>query len=170
MSQGLKIALVRSYLRVPHAAGQVKNLIFLVKIKFLPIYANIFCDIGQVPILRNFEGCVWLYSCSYCRGFMSGLCFAIQYFMSFWICYHLDGEKRAGCFTLTVFLVTVSVLWLFLTVPWIGLQCVILVFPDQTHLPFLLPVFDGTLSSECWQRSTHWYIPCSNPRPMSELF
>ena len=29
---------------------------------------------------------------------------------------------------------TVSVLWLFLTVPWVGLQCVIVVFPDHTPL------------------------------------
>ena len=29
---------------------------------------------------------------------------------------------------------TVSVLWHFLTVPWVGLQCVFVVFPDQTHL------------------------------------
>ena len=27
-----------------------------------------------------------------------------------------------------------SVLWLFLTVPWVGLQCVIVVFPDHNHL------------------------------------
>ena len=27
----------------------------------------------------------------------------------------------------------VSVLWLFLTVLWVGLQCVIVVFPDHTH-------------------------------------
>ena len=33
-------------------------------------------------------------------------------------------------------LVTVNVLWLFLTVLWFGLQCVIVVFPDQTHLLF----------------------------------
>ena len=33
-------------------------------------------------------------------------------------------------------LVTVNVLWLFLTVPWVGLQFVIVVFPDHTHLPF----------------------------------
>ena len=32
--------------------------------------------------------------------------------------------------------VTVNVLWLFLTVPWVSLQCVIVVFPDQTHLLF----------------------------------
>ena len=55
--QGSKIALVRSYLRVPQAAGQVKILIFLVKIKFFPILANSFCDAGQVTILRYFEAC-----------------------------------------------------------------------------------------------------------------
>ena len=31
---------------------------------------------------------------------------------------------------------TINVLWLFLMVPWVRLQCVILVFPDHTHLPF----------------------------------
>ena len=31
-------------------------------------------------------------------------------------------------------LVTVNVLWLFLWVPWVGLQCVFMVFPDHTHL------------------------------------
>ena len=30
-------------------------------------------------------------------------------------------------------LVTANVLWLFLIVPWVGLQCVIVVFPDHTH-------------------------------------
>ena len=41
----------------------------------------------------------------------------------------------AGCFTLNVFLcrVTVTVLWLFLTVRWVGLQCVNVIFSDQTH-------------------------------------
>ena len=54
-TQGSKIALVRSYLQVPQAAGQVKILIFLMKIKYFPIYANNFCDAGQVLILRYFE-------------------------------------------------------------------------------------------------------------------
>ena len=31
-------------------------------------------------------------------------------------------------------IVTINVLWLFLTVPWVDLQCVIVVFPDHTHL------------------------------------
>ena len=28
---------------------------------------------------------------------------------------------------------TVCVLWLFLSVPWVGLQCVVEVFPDHTY-------------------------------------
>ena len=31
-------------------------------------------------------------------------------------------------------LVIVIVLWLFLTVPWVGVRCVIVVLPDHTHL------------------------------------
>ena len=30
--------------------------------------------------------------------------------------------------------VTINVMWLFLTMPWVGLQCVIVVFPVHTHL------------------------------------
>ena len=33
--------------------------------------------------------------------------------------------------------VTVSVLLSFLTVTWVCLQCMIVVFPGHTHLPFL---------------------------------
>ena len=33
-------------------------------------------------------------------------------------------------------IVTINVLWLILTVPWVGLQYVIVVFPDHTHLLF----------------------------------
>ena len=55
--QGSKISHVRSYLRVPQAVGQVKILIFLVKIIFISMYAKIFRHAGQVPILRYFEAC-----------------------------------------------------------------------------------------------------------------
>ena len=34
-------------------------------------------------------------------------------------------------------IVTINVLRLFLTVPWVGLQCVIVIFPDHTHLLFV---------------------------------
>ena len=30
-------------------------------------------------------------------------------------------------------IVTLNVMWLFLVVPWVGLQYVIVVFPDHTH-------------------------------------
>ena len=33
-------------------------------------------------------------------------------------------------------IVTINVLWLFLTVTWVGLQCVVVVFSDHTHLLF----------------------------------
>ena len=50
----------------------------------------------------------------------------------------MGKRERAGCFILDVIscLLTVSNLRFFLTVPWVGLQCVIVVFPDHNHLPF----------------------------------
>ena len=61
----------------------------------------------------------------------------LHYFMSFLVCNHLDEEERVGCFAFIVFLMpSVNVLWLFLMVPWVGLQFVIVVFPDHTHLLF----------------------------------
>ena len=41
-------------------------------------------------------------------------------------------------------LVTVNVLWLFLMVPWVGLQCVIVVFPDYTDLLFVFGISIST--------------------------
>ena len=35
--------------------------------------------------------------------------------------------------------VTVNILWLFLTVSWLGLQCVIVVFPNHTYLLKMSP-------------------------------
>ena len=32
----------------------------------------------------------------------------------------------------------VNVLWLFLAVPWVGLQCVIVIFPYHTQLRFVV--------------------------------
>ena len=57
--------------------------------------------------------------------------------------FHLEEEERAGCAALIVLcLFAFNVLWLFITVPWVGLQCVIVVFPDHTHLLFH-PFFSG---------------------------
>ena len=55
----------------------------------------------------------------------------------FEFCNQLAEEERAGCLLSYGCLVTVDVLSIFLTVPWVGLQCVIVIFPDHTHLLFL---------------------------------
>ena len=42
--------------------------------------------------------------------------------------------KKADCFDKLYYICidTLNVLWLFLTVPWVGLECVIVVIPDHT--------------------------------------
>ena len=54
--------------------------------------------------------------------------------------FHLSfaEEEKAGCFVIDVLQMYfyTNVLWLFITVPWLGLQCVIVVSPDLTHLLF----------------------------------
>ena len=54
-------------------------------------------------------------------------------------------EENAGCFAIIVLQMYCyyEFLWLFLTVPWVGLQCVIVIFPDHTH-----EIFDRGLPSE----------------------
>ena len=48
----------------------------------------------------------------------------------------LKGKRELVALPLLSYecLVAVNVLWLFLTVPWVGLQCVVVVFPDHSHL------------------------------------
>ena len=43
------------------------------------------------------------------------------------------GEERADCFAFFVFRCLLIVVWLFLTIPLVCLQFVIVVFPDHTH-------------------------------------
>ena len=49
------------------------------------------------------------------------------------------GEERAGCFTLSSWSLVIVCVALphYDQVPLVGLQCVIVVFPDHTHLLFL---------------------------------
>ena len=49
----------------------------------------------------------------------------------------LEGSRvwRTRC------IVTINVLWLFLTVPWVGLQYVIVVFADHTHIFFEASIY-----------------------------
>ena len=48
---------------------------------------------------------------------------------------YFDKEERAGCFVLTVFLVSCGCLFsvVLTQLLWVGLLCVIVVFPDPTH-------------------------------------
>ena len=47
----------------------------------------------------------------------------------------LFQEERADCFAFIALCpASVNILWYFLAVPRVGLQCVIVVFPDRTHL------------------------------------
>ena len=66
---------------------------------------------------------------------MSLLCYAL-------LCVHSSfaiilKRKLVALLLLSyICIITVNVLWLILTVPWVGLPCVIVVFPDHTHLLF----------------------------------
>ena len=55
---------------------------------------------------------------------MFGPCFVMQYLVSFEFLVLLSSAeaKRAGCLTLIVCLMS----WLFFTVPWVGMQFVIM--------------------------------------------
>ena len=48
----------------------------------------------------------------------------------------MEGDLDALLLSSYEFLVIVNVLWLFLTMPWVGLWFVIVVFPDHTLLLF----------------------------------
>ena len=62
--------------------------------------------------------------------------YALLYVLSsFAIILKRNRELAAFILLSYICLFTVNVLWLFLTMPWVGLQCVIVVFPD--HNPFL---------------------------------
>ena len=65
-------------------------------------------------------------------------CSIFCYFMSILVCDHHDGEKREldALLSLSSWCLML-VLWLFLSVPWVCLQFVIVIFPNHTHLQFL---------------------------------
>ena len=66
--------------------------------------------------------------------------FGMPYFISILVLQSSDKKDRAGCFAFIVLWMSCfsNVLWLFLTVPCVGLQSVIVVFPDHTHLLFFI--------------------------------
>ena len=65
-------------------------------------------------------------------------CFVMLYSVSF-LFLQSSWRGRESWFTLIIFLIScdcISVLWLFLVVSLVGLQCVIVVFPDNTQFLF----------------------------------
>ena len=62
-------------------------------------------------------------------------CCAVIYVLSSFATVLMGKRELAALLCLSAWCrVTVIVLWLFITVPWVGLQCVIVVFPDHTHV------------------------------------
>ena len=61
----------------------------------------------------------------------------MHYFVFFLVLQSASYRKRELVALFLLFygcIVNVNVLLLFLTVPWVGLRCVIVVFPDHNHL------------------------------------
>ena len=59
----------------------------------------------------------------------------MHYFVSILVFNQLEEEEKAGCFAIISYrcIVTINVMWLFLTVRCVGLQYVIGAFPDHAH-------------------------------------
>ena len=70
--------------------------------------------------------------------FFIGPCFAMHYLVTIHFCDHLAKQEIAGCFTFNVFLLlsVFGALCLFLTVSYVGMQCVIVAFLVHTYLLF----------------------------------
>ena len=66
------------------------------------------------------------------------VCLVMHYLVHFSFAIILKRKRKLVALLLLSYrcIVTIKVMWLFLTVPWVGLQCVIVVFPDHTHLLF----------------------------------
>ena len=78
--------------------------------------------------------------------FVGVLCYslfwnALLYVLSSFTIILTRKRELVNCFAFIVFgcRVTVNIMWLFLTVPWVGLQFVVVVFPDHTRLLFRNP-------------------------------
>ena len=71
---------------------------------------------------------------------LSLICYALLYVHSSFA-FILKTKRKLVALLLLSYrcLVTVNVMWLFLTLPWVGLQYVIVVFPDHTHLLLFRP-------------------------------
>ena len=115
---------------------------------------------GRMDFLLSMLGLVFWTLLSYsiytifriiCRGSVFGPFFNMQYYVYFLVLQSSwFGRERelVALFWLSYWcLVTVSVLWVFLTVPWVGLQGVIMIFSDHAHLSICLVIVLSIFSS-----------------------
>ena len=70
-----------------------------------------------------------------CGGTLFGPCL-VKYYWGVLSSFAIILTRKIEHGALRYCLPTISVLWLFLMVSWIGLKCVILVLPDHTRLLF----------------------------------
>ena len=88
--------------------------------------------------LKNRQTIIVLCTSHCLLGFRVGLCFGMHYLLrvlsNFVIILTRKRELVAFLKLSFLCLVTVDVLWLFFMVPWVGLQFVIVVFSDHTHV------------------------------------
>ena len=80
-----------------------------------------------------------IYCLMYFTLFVEVLCLSLFSYALLWVHFSfaiiLKRKRRLVALLLLSYrcIVTSHVLWLFLAVPWVGLQCVSVVFPDHTH-------------------------------------
>ena len=63
-------------------------------------------------------------------------------------------------------------LWLFLSVPWVCLQFVIVIFPNHTHLLFLGVIHansDGFDESANWLGLVRAFVPVQNSKVVAQM-
>ena len=69
------------------------------------------------------------------------------------------GKERSGFSSIGFMNMTVNVLWLFLAVPWVGLQFVIVVFPYHSHLLYVIgSCLKGQHSEILKEDRSHFYF------------
>ena len=76
------------------------------------------------------------------------LCFVVRYFVSILVLQSSQWGRESWlpCFVFSSWCLVI-VVWLFLTMPWVCLQFVTVVFSDHTHLLFFFDIFLSTLTN-----------------------
>ena len=101
--------------------------------KRIGVFCNTF-DVHYLPFaIKIFILSILILSCRFTQVIV--LCFVVRYFMSSFAIILMGKRELVALLGLSSWCLMV-VVWLFLAVPWVCLQFVIVVFPDHTHLLF----------------------------------